>query len=179
MVRPLSSFRGCALSIFILYSRLIAGVSEFAALEVTMSLDGQLQEVVLAVVGRESSVIAAHHGVAANGNVGTLIGRVQTLAEKHAAGAAAPRTADAKSVSADVSDGSNRICCAQRWSRALGNQRITVTAAVGNIHLTGISRSPHARQAARATPWAAAGATSFEKTSRSSDGQAARNHDSP
>jgi osmotically-inducible protein OsmY len=56
-----------------------------------MSNDDHLQRAVLAELNWEPGVTAAHIGVAANAGVVTLTGHVETLAEKHAAEAAALR----------------------------------------------------------------------------------------
>jgi osmotically-inducible protein OsmY len=50
-----------------------------------MSHDRQLQEAVLAELGWDPSVVAAHIGVAANFGVITLTGHVESFAQKHAA----------------------------------------------------------------------------------------------
>jgi osmotically-inducible protein OsmY len=63
-----------------------------------MSQDSHLQKAVLAELGWEPSVPAAHIGVAANAGVVTLSGHVESLAEKHAAETAALRVKGVKAV---------------------------------------------------------------------------------
>jgi osmotically-inducible protein OsmY len=62
----------------------------------------------------------------------------------------------------DVSDISDKIRQALRRSWLLDDETVTVRADGGRIHLTGTVRSPHDRQVAWATAWAAPGATSVE-----------------
>ena len=62
----------------------------------------------------------------------------------------------------DVSDISDKIRQALRRSWLLDDETVTVRADGGCIHLTGTVRSPHDRQVAWATAWAAPGAISVE-----------------
>jgi osmotically-inducible protein OsmY len=208
-----------------------------------MPLDRNLQQAVLAELGWEPSVTAAHIGVTANAGVVTLTGHVETYAQKHAAEAAARRVrgvkalaeeilvqlpfertrgdddiaaaaierlawdtsvpADAVSVrveqgwvtltgsvawyyqkeaaeqdivrlhgvvglsnqiavtpTVDVSGITDQIRQALHRSWLLDDQKVTVTADGGHIHLTGTVGSAYERQVAWATAWAAPGATS-------------------
>ena len=56
-----------------------------------MPVDNQLQQAVLAELGWDPSVNAAHIGVTANAGVVTLTDHVETYAEKHAAETSACR----------------------------------------------------------------------------------------
>ena len=67
-----------------------------------MSYDDQLQQAVLAELGWEPSVTAAHIGVAAASGVVTLTGHVETFAEKHAAEMAARRVKGVKAVAEEI-----------------------------------------------------------------------------
>jgi osmotically-inducible protein OsmY len=210
-----------------------------------MPLDTQLQQAVLAELGWDPSLTAAHIGVTAKAGVVTLTGHVETFAEKHAAEAAAHRVRGVKAVAeniqvelpfertrddtdiaaavlerlawdtsvpsetigvkveqgwitltgsvvwhfqkeaagqdvsrlhgvvgvsnnivvkpaVDVFDISSRIRNALHRSWLADDQSVTVRADGGAIHLTGTVRSPHERQVAWATAWAAPGATSVE-----------------
>ena len=60
----------------------------------------------------------------------------------------------------NVSDISNKIRNALHRSWLLEDENVTVRADGGHIHLTGTVGSPHDRQVAWATAWAAPGATS-------------------
>jgi osmotically-inducible protein OsmY len=210
-----------------------------------MSQDTQLQQAVLAELGWDPSVTAAHIGVTAQAGVVTLTGHVETFAEKHAAETAAGRVRGVKAVAeeiqvelpfdrargdddiaaaaierlswdtsvppaavmvkveqgwvtltgqvpwhfqrqaagqdvarlhgvvglsnhvivkpvVDVSGISDQIRDALHRSWLLDDQRVSVTADGGKIHLTGVVHSPHDRQVAWATAWAAPGATSVQ-----------------
>jgi osmotically-inducible protein OsmY len=61
-----------------------------------------LQQAVLAELGWEPSVNAAHIGVTANAGVVTLTGHVETFAQKHAAEAAAVRVRGVKAVAEEI-----------------------------------------------------------------------------
>ena len=62
----------------------------------------------------------------------------------------------------DVTEISDRIRLALRRSWLLDDAMVTVRADGGRVHLTGTVRSPHDRQLAWETAWAAPGATSVE-----------------
>src|SRR5208283_562133 len=67
-----------------------------------MSQDRELQESVMAELGWEPSIEAAHIGVAANAGVVTLTGRVQSFPQKVAAKRAAARVKGVKAVAEDI-----------------------------------------------------------------------------
>lgn len=67
-----------------------------------MSQDSELQKAVLAELGWEPSVTAAHIGVAASAGVVTLTGHVTTYAEKHAAETAATRVKGVKAIAEEL-----------------------------------------------------------------------------
>lgn len=67
-----------------------------------MSTDTALKESVLTELRWEPSVNAAHIGVTAHDGVITLMGHVQTYAEKHAAEAAARRVRGVKSIAEEI-----------------------------------------------------------------------------
>jgi osmotically-inducible protein OsmY len=208
-----------------------------------MPLDKQLQQAVLAELGWDPSVTAAHIGVTANAGVVALTGHVETFAEKYAAETAARRVRGVKGVAEEiqvelpfertrgdddiaaaaierlawdtsvptdaitvkveqgwvtltgsvtwhyqkeaaaqdvarlhgvvglsnqvvvtpavnVSDITDKIRIALHRSWLLDDENVTVRADGGHIHLTGTVGSPHERQVAWATAWAAPGATS-------------------
>jgi osmotically-inducible protein OsmY len=60
----------------------------------------------------------------------------------------------------DVSDITDKIRVALRRSWLLDDRNVTVRADGSHIYLTGTVGSPHERQVAGATAWAAPGATS-------------------
>ncbi len=62
----------------------------------------------------------------------------------------------------DVTEISEKIRLALRRSWLLDDEMVTVRADGGRVHLTGTVHSPHDRQLAWATAWAAPGATSVE-----------------
>ncbi len=211
--------------------------------------DDQLQKAILAELGWDPSVVAAHIGVTTSAGIVTLTGHVETFAEKHAAEAAAWRVRGVKAVAedievelpfertrgddeiaaaalerlawdtsvpadaitikveqgwltlsgqvewhyqkaaaeqdvtrlhgvtgvsnqvivrstVDVSNISNNIQHALHRSWLLDDETVTVMANGGRIHLTGTVRSPHERQVAWATAWAAPGAISVENDIR-------------
>jgi osmotically-inducible protein OsmY len=210
-----------------------------------MSEDSELQRAVLAELGWEPSVTAAHIGVTAPSGVVTLTGHVESFAEKHAAEQAAWRVKGVRAVAEDIEvrlaferqrgdedvaaavleslawdvsvpPGSIRVRVEAGWVTMTGemdwffqkdaaeqdvrrlagvvglsNQvvvrarvevpdlaerilhalnrswffdgnTIKVTAVGGNIRLSGSVRSPHERQVAAATAWAAPGTTSVD-----------------
>lgn len=67
-----------------------------------MSQDDKLRQAVIAELGWEPSVIAAHIGVTANSGVVTLTGRVDTLAQKIAAETAARRVKGVMAVAEEI-----------------------------------------------------------------------------
>ncbi len=67
-----------------------------------MSEDRELQEAVMAELGWEPSVEAAHIGVTANAGVVTLTGHVQSFAQKVAAERAAARVKGVKAVAEEI-----------------------------------------------------------------------------
>jgi osmotically-inducible protein OsmY len=67
-----------------------------------MSNDSHLQQAVLAELTWEPSVTAAHIGVAVQAGIVTLTGHVESLAEKHAAEAAAWRVKGVKAVAEEI-----------------------------------------------------------------------------
>ena len=67
-----------------------------------MSEDRELQEAVMAELGWEPSVEAAHIGVTANAGVVTLTGHVQSFAQKVAAERAAARVKGVRAVAEDI-----------------------------------------------------------------------------
>lgn len=67
-----------------------------------MSQDDKLRQAVIAELGWEPSVIAAHIGVTANAGIVTLTGRVDTLAQKIAAETAARRVKGVMAVAEEI-----------------------------------------------------------------------------
>jgi osmotically-inducible protein OsmY len=67
-----------------------------------MSDDSELQQAVLAELNWEPSIVAAHIGVAANGGVVTLTGRVESFSQKLAAEAAARRVKGVNAVAEEL-----------------------------------------------------------------------------
>lgn len=67
-----------------------------------MSEDSHLQQSIIAELGWDPSVNAAHIGVTANAGVATLTGHVETFAEKQAAEMAALRVKGVKAVADDI-----------------------------------------------------------------------------
>ncbi len=100
----------------------------------------------------------------------TLIGQVPWYYQKQAAEQAIARLHGVTGISnqllvkptVDVSDISDKIRHALRRSWLLDDETVTVRADGGRVHLTGTVHSPHDRQTAWATAWAAPGATSVE-----------------
>jgi osmotically-inducible protein OsmY len=100
----------------------------------------------------------------------TLTGQVLWFFQKEAAGQDVARLHGVTGVSnqivvkpiVDLSDISARIRRALHRSWLLDDENITVRADGGHVHLTGTVASPHDRQVAWATAWAAPGATSVE-----------------
>jgi osmotically-inducible protein OsmY len=100
----------------------------------------------------------------------TLTGQVPWFFQKEAAGQDVARLHGVTGVSnqitvkpvVDVADISARIRLALHRSWLLDDENITVTADGGHVHLTGTVSSPHDRQVAWSTAWAAPGAISVE-----------------
>lgn len=67
-----------------------------------MAQDSQLKQAVLAELGWDPSVDAAHVGVTANDGVVTLSGHVETYAQKHAAETAASRVRGVQAVAEEI-----------------------------------------------------------------------------
>lgn len=100
----------------------------------------------------------------------TLVGQVPWYYQKQAAEQALARLHGVTGISnqllvkpvVDVGRISDSIRHALHRSWLLDDETVTVRADGGHIHLTGTVRSPHDRQVAWATAWAAPGATSVE-----------------
>lgn len=100
----------------------------------------------------------------------TLTGQVTWFHQKQAAEQAIARLNGVNGISnqvlvkpvVDVTGISDRIRHALRRSWLVDDGTVTVRADGGHVHLTGTVRSPHDRQVAWATAWAAPGATSVE-----------------
>lgn len=114
-----------------------------------MSSDGHLQGAVLAELGWDPSVNAAHIGVTANAGVVTLTGQVESFAEKHAAETAAHRVRGVIAVAEDIvvqvpferTRGDEDIAAAAverlAWDTSVTPGTIFVTVADGWVTLTG------------------------------------------
>ncbi len=100
----------------------------------------------------------------------TLTGQVPWHYQKQAAEQAVARLHGVIGISnqllvkpaVDVGDISDKIRHALRRSWLLDDETVTVRADGGRVHLTGTVHSPHDREVAWATAWAAPGATSVE-----------------
>jgi len=114
-----------------------------------MSADTRLQEAVLAELGWDPSVTAAHIGVTANAGVVTLSGHVETFAEKHAAETAANRVRGVKAVAEEIrvelpferirADDDIAAAAIERlaWDTSVPADAVTVKVEQGWITLTG------------------------------------------
>ncbi len=114
-----------------------------------MSHDTQLQQAVLAELSWEPSVTAAHIGVAANAGVVTLTGHVGSLAEKHAAEAAARRVKGVKAVAEEIevrlpfetkrTDEDIALAAIERlaWDVSVPRDAVSVKVENGRINLSG------------------------------------------
>jgi osmotically-inducible protein OsmY len=114
-----------------------------------MSDDRKLQEAVLAELGWEPSVVAAHIGVAANAGVVSLTGHVESFVQKHAAEAAARRVKGVVAVADDLdvrlpfenqrSDTDIAAAAVERlaWDTSVPRDAVQVLAVDGWITLTG------------------------------------------
>jgi osmotically-inducible protein OsmY len=110
----------------------------------------ELQEAVLAELLWEPSVDARHVGVAANGGIVTLNGRVETYAEKHAAEDAARRTRGVHAVVLEIDvhlafeakRGDDVIAAAVvdrlAWDTCIPTEAVGVTVENGWVTLTGV-----------------------------------------
>jgi len=119
-----------------------------------------LQEAVLAELGWDPRVAAAHIGVTANAGVVTLSGHVETFAEKHAAETAANRVKGVKAVAEEIRvelpfervRGDDDIAAAAigrlEWDTAVPADAITVKVEHGWITLTGQVTWYYQKQAA-------------------------------
>ncbi|SEN55586.1 Osmotically-inducible protein OsmY, contains BON domain [Loktanella fryxellensis] len=126
-----------------------------------MSDDKHLKQAVLDELKWEPSVNAAHIGVTAQDGVVTLMGSVETYAEKHAAETATLRVKDVKAVAEeievklpfDVKHGDSEIAAAAverlSWSVSVPKDAVKVTVSKGWVTLTGIVHW-HYQQAAAA-----------------------------
>jgi osmotically-inducible protein OsmY len=154
-----------------------------------MVQDSELQQAVLAELGRQAGARAAHIRAAASAGMVTLTGHVGSFADRHAAEAAAWRVGGVSGVAVAIAV---RPPSAQRLhaifglsdavvrplveARAVGDQimhalhrswffdeeTVHVSAVGGNIRLTGTVRSARERRVAAQTAWGAPGATSVE-----------------
>jgi len=125
-----------------------------------LSLDTQLQEAVLAELGWDPSVTAAHIGVAANAGVVTLTGHVETFAEKHAAETAAHRVRGVLAVAEEIEvqlpfervRGDEEIAAAAlerlAWDSSVPGDAVSVKVEQGWVTLTGQVEWYYQRQAA-------------------------------
>jgi osmotically-inducible protein OsmY len=114
-----------------------------------MSQDSHLQQSVLAELGWEPSVTAAHIGVTAHAGVVTLTGHVGSFAEKHAAEVAARRVKGVKAVAEEIEvrlpfDGKradDEIAAAAldrlAWDVSVPRDAVTVTVEKGWVTLLG------------------------------------------
>ncbi len=114
-----------------------------------MSVDGRLQQAVLAELRWDPSVSEAQIGVTANHGVVTLTGDVETFTGKHAAEAAAWRVKGVSAVAEEIEvrlpferirgDGDIAAAVLERltWDPAVPPDAVTVTVAAGWITLAG------------------------------------------
>ena len=114
-----------------------------------MSIDGHLQQAVLAELRWEPRVTAAHIGVIANDGVVTLTGHVETFGEKHAAETAARRVKGVTAVADEIEvrlpfertrgDGDIAAAALERlaWDPWVPPNAVTVTVDKGWITLAG------------------------------------------
>ncbi|WP_428489077.1 BON domain-containing protein [Rhodopila sp.] len=114
-----------------------------------MSQDNHLQQAVLAELGWEPSVTAAHIGVTANAGVVTLTGQVESFSEKHVAVVAAGRVRGVKAVAEefevrlpfDRKRGDDDIAAAavERlvWNTSIPRDSVAVKVEKGWLTLTG------------------------------------------
>ncbi len=124
-----------------------------------MSQDDKLRQAVVAELGWEPSVVAAHIGVTANAGVVTLTGRVDTLAQKIAAETAARRVKGVMAVAEEIeirlpsgaarSDEELAMAAVERiaWDVSLPVGAVQVQVDDGWITLTGQLNWHYQRQA--------------------------------
>ncbi len=111
--------------------------------------DHHLQTSVIAELGREPSVIAAHIGVTANNGIVTLSGHVETLTQKHAAETAASRVRGVKAVADELevrvptdakrTDEDIAAAALERldWNASVPKDAIKVAVSNGEVTLSG------------------------------------------
>jgi len=128
--------------------------------ERVMSEDSQLQEAVLAELAFEPSVTAAHIGVTAKAGVVTLVGHVESYAEKHAAETAASRVKGVRAVAEqlevrlpfeserDDQDIAEAALERLAWNTKIPRDSITVHVEQGWVKLSGNVDAQYQRQAA-------------------------------
>ena len=114
-----------------------------------MTSDAHIQEAVLAELRWEPQIDAAHIGVAVEGGVVTLSGRVETYAQKHAAEAAAHRVKGVLAVAEDIevrpavddrqTDADIAAAALERlaWDSTVRGQKVELTVQDGWITLSG------------------------------------------
>ena len=125
-----------------------------------MSLDSQLQQTVLAELGWEPSLSAAHIGVTANAGVITLTGQVESYAEKHAAETAARRVKGVLAIAEEIEvqvpflrkRGDDQIANAVldrlAWDASIPQDAVRVRVEKGWVTLTGEVGWHYQREAA-------------------------------
>ncbi|MHC2103594.1 BON domain-containing protein [Methylobacterium sp. CM6246] len=114
-----------------------------------MTMDKTLQDNVLAELGWEPSVTAAHIGVTAKDGVVTLTGHVQNYMEKHTAEKAAGRVKGVRAVAEEIevrlpfearkSDDEIAVALVQRldWNVSVPDEAVKVKVEKGWVTLTG------------------------------------------
>ncbi len=114
-----------------------------------MSTDKELKQAVLDELNWEPSVNAAHIGVSAKDGIISLMGHVETFAEKSAAERAARRVSDVKAVAEEidvrlpftVKHGDEEIAAAAvnrlLWDASVPNGAVTVRVEKGHVTLAG------------------------------------------
>jgi osmotically-inducible protein OsmY len=125
-----------------------------------MSRDSQLQQAVLAELGWDPSVVAAHIGVTANAGVITLTGHVESFAEKHAAETATRRVRGVKAVAEEIEvrlafdrkRGDDAIAAAAierlAWDVSIPNDTVAVQVENGWVTLSGEVELHYQKEAA-------------------------------
>src|ERR1700712_5652779 len=125
-----------------------------------MTMDKTLQSNVLAELGWEPSVTAAHIGVTAKDGVVTLTGHVQNYMEKHAAEKAAGRVKGVRAVAEEIevrlpfearkSDDKTAAALVQRldWNVSVPDEVVKVKVEKGWVTLTGKVEWQYQRAAA-------------------------------
>jgi osmotically-inducible protein OsmY len=132
----------------------------FETIGAKMPLDRELQQAVLAELGWDPSVTAAHIGVTANAGVVTLTGHVETFAEKQAAETAARRVRGVRAVAEEIqvqlpferTRGDDDVAAAAierlAWDTSVPADAITVKVEQGWVTLTGSVAWYYQREAA-------------------------------